>query len=165
MTETPLADHKPEAPFDVVVLADALERARDPRAALDRVHGMLNPGGEIWISLPNAASAFRPLFGAEWSGWHVPYRLTHFDGPRLRRLLAEAGFEVFAFRSLSPTRWLARSVIARIYARPGQPTARLAKPWLVWTWAIVLRLLLFPSLWWVNNAGRGDALRVRARKP
>lgn len=160
----PLAAFNPDKPFDIVVLARGLECTPDPRGLLGHVCRILNPGGEVWISLANADSAFRPLFGIDWAGWQVPYHLTHFDGPGLRRLLAEAGFEVFSFHNASPANWLARSVIARIYARPGEPTPRLRKAWLVGAWAAVLRLLLFPTLWMLNNAGRGDALVVRARK-
>jgi SAM-dependent methyltransferase len=160
----PLADFSPDAPFDVAVLVGELERAMDPRAMLGHVNRILKTGGEVWISLANADSALRPLFGGDWINWHVPYHLTHFNGPGLRRLLAEAGFEVFSFHNATPASWLARSVIARIYARPGEPTSRLGKAWLVGAWAVVLKLFLFPTLWMLNNAGRGDALIVRARK-
>lgn len=164
VTGGPLDAFAPEEPFDVVALIGALERSADPRALLAEARRLLAPGGALWVSLPNAASAVRTLFAGDWMEWEAPSRVVHFDGPQLRRLLAEAGFEVFAFRAVTPAASVARSVIARLYSHPGRPTPRLGKPWLVAAWAGVLRLLLFPTFMMLNNAGRGEFLVVRARR-
>lgn len=159
-----LAEFAPERPFDVAVLSNVLEHSLDPRAMLRDLRRILADGGELWISLPNAASQFRHLFGREWINWHVPYHLVHFSPDGLRRLLAEEGFEVVACRSVTPALWLAQSVLAAIHSRPGQPTRALRRPGLMAGWMLALRGLFFPTIFLLNQAMRGDCLVLRARK-
>ena len=68
--EVDIGDFRPAAPFDRVVLSNVLEHALDPGAMLSDVHRLLAPGGEAWISLPNAASWLRAAFGRHWINWH-----------------------------------------------------------------------------------------------
>lgn len=154
----------PDRPFDVAVLSNVLEHAPDPRAMLRDLRRILNDGGELWLSLPNAASQFRHLFGREWINWHVPYHLTHFAPDGLRRLLVEEGFEVVACHCVTPALWLAQSALAAIHSRPGQPTRALRRPALVAGWMLALRGLFFPTIFLLNQAMRGDCLVLRARK-
>jgi SAM-dependent methyltransferase len=154
----------PDAPFDVAVMSNVLEHTPDPRAAIHDLHRILAPGGEAWISLPNADSQFRTLFGRDWINWHVPYHLTHFSPAGLRRLLEEEGFIVTHSRSVTPAVWLAQSILAAIYARPGQPTRQLRSTFAVVGLMLVLRGLFFPLLFLLNQAMRGDCLVMRARK-
>lgn len=46
-----------EAPFDVVVAADVLEHLADPVGTLSWLVGLLVPGGQMLISVPNVAFA------------------------------------------------------------------------------------------------------------
>ena len=41
---------------DAVLLADVIEHLRDPAALLRLVHASLNPGGRVFISVPNIAN-------------------------------------------------------------------------------------------------------------
>ncbi|HEY4135424.1 MAG TPA: class I SAM-dependent methyltransferase [Alphaproteobacteria bacterium] len=154
----------PDEPFDVAVMSNVLEHMPDPRAAIRDLRRILAPHGEAWISLPNADSRYRRLFGRNWINWHVPYHLTHFSPAGLRRLLAEEGFAVTHSRCVTPAPWLALSILAAIYARPGQPTRELRSTFVVAGLMLVLRGLLFPALFLLNQAMRGDCLVVRARK-
>jgi hypothetical protein len=45
---------------------------------LVQVRRLLRPGGEVWISCPNADSLWRRVFGRGWVNWHVPFHLWHF---------------------------------------------------------------------------------------
>ncbi len=154
----------PDAPFDVAVLSNVLEHTPDPRAILRDLRRILRSGGEVWISLPNAASQYRYFFGRDWINWHVPYHLAHFSPDGLRRLLQEEGFEVTHQRCVTPALWLAQSVLATLYAKPGVPTRQLRKTLLVAVWMLALRGLFFPAIYMLNQAMRGDCLVVRARK-
>src|SRR5262249_19575039 len=54
-----LAAFHPEAPYDAVVLSNVLEHFLDPRAALADISRLLRPGGQLWVSCPNARSWLR----------------------------------------------------------------------------------------------------------
>lgn len=164
VASAPLADFTPAAPFDVAVLSNVLEHALDPRDMLVQVHRILGPDGELWLSLPNARSALRSLFGAHWINWHVPYHITHFTTPALRCLLTDVGFEALSFRNATPSLWVAQSVIATASSRPATLNLNLRKAWLVGALMLIIRCFLFPFLWLLDAVGRGDCLIVRARK-
>ena len=153
-----------EKPYQTIVLSNVLEHSLAPRDMLEKINQMLAPDGEVWISLPNADSALQNVFGGDWINWHVPFHITHFTGPHLRRLLAETGFDVFSFRNETPALWVAHSIIAKLYSRPGEPTRRLRRAWFVGAWMVLVRTFLFPTLWGLNRNWRGDCLVVRARK-
>ena len=155
-----IGDVDPGLRFDRIVLANVLEHTPDPRATLAAAHARLAPGGELWLSLPNAASALRPVFGRHWINWHVPFHLTHFTPDRLAALLAETGFAPVELRTTSPALWVAMSVIARLW--PGR-IERLRAPLLVAPLAAAARGLLFPLFWWWDRRRRGDCILVRAR--
>ncbi|MFN4281738.1 MAG: class I SAM-dependent methyltransferase [Alphaproteobacteria bacterium] len=159
-----LEDFAPERPFAVAVLSNVLEHTPDPRATLRDLRRILTPGGEVWISLPNGASMFRDLFGRDWINWHVPYHLSHFTPGSLERLLAEEGFALTHRHCVTPALWLAQSIVAAIYARPGTPTRQLRSLPLVAGLMLLARGLFFPALFLLNRAMRGDCLVVRARK-
>lgn len=159
--EQDLHDFRPEQPFDRVVLSNVLEHALDPRQMLGDVHRVLRPGGEVWISLPNSKSWLRRLFGRFWINWHVPFHITHFSADRLQRLLAECGFTVIADKQITPTLWVAQSLIAWLY--PGR-AEKLRSTVPVAAIMLVARGLLFPVLWLGNVLGSGDCLVMRARR-
>jgi hypothetical protein len=131
---------------------------------LRHVRRILRPGGEVWISCPNAASWLRALFGARWINWHVPFHIVHFTEASLSRALVAGGFETVARAQATPALWVAHSVIAALTARRGRPTATLRKPLPVMALMALARGLLFPWLWLADRAGRGDCLLRVARR-
>ena len=76
-----------------VVLGDVIEHLPDPGAALDRVMGLLAPGGAVMLMLPDAGSRVAKLMGSRW--WSViPTHLHYFTRRSLARLLSDHGFEL-----------------------------------------------------------------------
>jgi 2-polyprenyl-3-methyl-5-hydroxy-6-metoxy-1,4-benzoquinol methylase len=77
----------PEQRFDVVTLLDVIEHIDDDHASLRTIHGLLDPGGLLLLTVP--------AFPSLWSGHDVvnehKRRYTRSD---LRALLERAGFEV-----------------------------------------------------------------------
>jgi Methyltransferase domain len=69
------------------------EHLRDPLAALAEARSLLRPGGRLWLSMPNIASAGLARFGRNWRGLEPPRHLALFDPPRLSALLIDAGFD------------------------------------------------------------------------
>jgi SAM-dependent methyltransferase len=73
----------PDGSVDCVVLTEVLEHIYEPGLALRELHRLLRPGGILMGSVPFARG--------EHEAPHDYYRYTSFA---LRRLLADAGFEV-----------------------------------------------------------------------
>jgi hypothetical protein len=130
---------------------------------LAHVSRLLEPGGEVWVSCPNAKSALRTLFGRWWINWHVPFHIAHFSEGRLTSLLRERGFLVFERRQLTPSLWAASSVVSALFARHGKTTVQLRNPVLMMGLMFMFRCSLFPLAWAANSCGRGDSLILRAR--
>ncbi len=159
-----LGDFEPTERYDVVVLSNVLEHSLDPKEMLRDVHRVLKPGGQVWISCPNAKSWLRSVFGKFWINWHVPFHIVHFSAGTLERMLQDAGFAVRVERNETPALWGAHSVIARLYSLQGKPTRQLRNPLLVMGLIALCRGIFFPLLWIFNRIGRGDCLVVIAEK-
>lgn len=155
---------RPREPYDTAVLSNVLEHAANPRHMLVHVRRILKPGGQVWISCPNSRSWLRGLFGPYWINWHVPFHVVHFSPSALSRLLESAGFTEIKVQQATPALWVAHSVIARVFAKPGKRTRQLRSPILVASLLLVIRALCFPALWLGNLLGRGDCLVVTARR-
>lgn len=160
-----LGDLSPEDPFDVVVMSNVLEHVHDPADVLAQARARLRPGGEIWISCPNASGWPRRRFGSSWINWHPPFHLVHFTEPALVALLERQGFEVIQRETVTPALWVAQSLIARWSARPGQATLAMRRATLLVPLLVLIRVLFGPALWIADRRGRGDCLVVRARRP
>jgi len=160
----PLRNFLPEKPYDVVVLSNVLEHSQDPRGMLERVRGILAPGGRLWVSVPDGDSVLRGVFGRSWINWHVPFHVVLFTRRTLGRLLEETGFRVESARRETPALWAAQSLVAAAFARPGAPTRQLRNPLLVGPLIVGIRAFLFPLLWLANRSGRGDCLVVEAAR-
>lgn len=159
-----LAEFRPNQPYDVAVLSNVLEHALDPVDMLRHVRRILKPGGEVWISCPNAASWLRALFGRRWINWHVPFHIVHFTESSLSRALTAGGFETIARAQATPALWVAHSALAALTARRARPTAALRQPLPVIALMALARGLLSPWLWLADHAGRGDCLLRVARR-
>ena len=162
--DTALAAFRPNQTYDVAVLSNVLEHALDPADLLRHVHRILKPGGEVWISCPNAASWQRALFGRRWINWHVPFHIVHFTDTTLGRALAAGGFETVEHRQATPALWIAHSTLAALTARRGRPTGMLRQALPVMILMALARGLLFPGLWLADRLGRGDCLLRVARR-
>lgn len=84
----------PAGAYDAVTLWHVFEHLADPAATLTKIHGLLAPGGRLFLSLPNQESAAATAFGRHW--FHLdPPRHLHGFGPRsLGALLRGRGFRV-----------------------------------------------------------------------
>lgn len=153
-----------EKKYDVVVLSNVLEHSLNPRDMLQHIHRILNANGQVWISCPNSRSWLRSAFGCYWINWHVPFHIVHFSPDTLQELLKVSQFEVIKMRQETPALWVAHSIIARLFAKPGQPTKQLRSAVLVAALILLIRGLFFPLLWLGNLSKRGDCLVVVARK-
>lgn len=154
---TPLTQlHAPA--YDRIVMSQVLEHVLDPVDMLRQCGRLLAPDGELWISVPNARSWQRHVFGRRWVNWHVPFHVSHFTAHALADVLRKAGFSVISLKNASPAAWMAQSIIASIWRRPRARSALLLGGFMLMAYG------LLPLLWLGNRAGRGDCLIVKARK-
>jgi len=77
----------------LVVLCDVIEHLGDPRSALHTVKDLLEPGGGLYLTTPDAGSLVARVLGRRW--WSVlPMHLQYFTRASVDRLLGDAGFSV-----------------------------------------------------------------------
>lgn len=77
----------------VVACCDVLEHLDDPTAAARRIAELLEPGGLLFATVPDAGSVLARVLGRRW--WSVlPMHVQYFTRPSLVALLTGAGFEV-----------------------------------------------------------------------
>jgi SAM-dependent methyltransferase len=82
----------PDAAFDAIVLGDVVEHLVDPAAALERIAGLLAPGGVVYMALPDAGSTLARRMGRRW--WSVlPTHVQYFTRSSMRTLLDRQGWE------------------------------------------------------------------------
>jgi SAM-dependent methyltransferase len=101
VVEGELSDFREDpASFRLVSLCDVLEHLADPGGALDAVRELLEPGGVLFVTVPDAGSRAARLLGRRW--WSVlPMHLQYFTRQSLERLLGEHGFAVETARTHS----------------------------------------------------------------
>jgi 2-polyprenyl-3-methyl-5-hydroxy-6-metoxy-1,4-benzoquinol methylase len=80
--------------FDAVTMFYVLEHLLDPRAALEKVHRWLRPGGVLLLRIPHTAPLVRCLdaLGIRNELFDPPHHLGDFDPRGLRRVLEQSGF-------------------------------------------------------------------------
>jgi SAM-dependent methyltransferase len=80
----------PSNSFRLVVMSDVLEHLADPGSALTRVAELLEPGGALWLTVPDAGSQLARIMGSHW--WSVlPMHLQYFTQGSVDRLLRVRG--------------------------------------------------------------------------
>ena len=93
---SPVAALRAGPRFAAVTFWDVLEHLPAPAAAVRGAAALLEPGGLLAVSLPNAAGAEALLCGSRWR-YHdlaVYGHLVHFGPAQLDRLLEGAGLEI-----------------------------------------------------------------------
>jgi len=79
--------------FDVVVMSHILEHLPFPRASLEEVRRIMNPGGFLFIAVPDIDSMHFKIFGKHWDVINPLIHYQYFSGSSLVRLLEECQFE------------------------------------------------------------------------
>src|SRR5690606_17625621 len=81
------------ASLQVVTCCDVLEHLEDPSAAARRIAELLEPGGLLFATVPDAGSLLARALGRRW--WSVlPMHVQYFTRSSLVALLTGAGYEV-----------------------------------------------------------------------
>jgi glycosyltransferase involved in cell wall biosynthesis/2-polyprenyl-3-methyl-5-hydroxy-6-metoxy-1,4-benzoquinol methylase len=83
--------------FDVCVLADVIEHARDPLGFLRTIHRLLKPDGVLFIATPSLDSWSARLMRQSWMEFK-PEHLTYFDTRTIQTALYRTGFHQLLVR-------------------------------------------------------------------
>ncbi|GAC1539706.1 MAG: hypothetical protein NVS3B12_26110 [Acidimicrobiales bacterium] len=84
--------------FRAVTACDVLEHLGDPGTALERIHGLLEERGILYVTVPDAGSVLARVMGRRW--WSVlPMHLQYFTRSSAERLIEMHGFRVVSVRS------------------------------------------------------------------
>jgi SAM-dependent methyltransferase len=111
--------------FDAVTLSHVIEHLHDPAAVLARIHGLLEPGGTLWIATPNLESLGHRRFRRDWLHLDAPRHLVLFTTSSLHALLHRCGFTPAGMAAHAPAALASFTQSAAIAAgRP--PTEALA---------------------------------------
>ncbi|HYL97321.1 MAG TPA: class I SAM-dependent methyltransferase [Blastocatellia bacterium] len=147
----------PESYFDAICFWSALEHMNDPRANLVEARRIVKPGGTLVVQVPNAASYQLRLFKGKWFALDAPRHRYHFDPSTLKRLLRDAGFEVYMesfFSKSHNSHALRQSLKTRLRAKDsviGYAAFCLSIP------------LIKPIDFLISAAGSGATLTVAAK--
>ena len=88
----------PAGGFRAVTLFEVLEHLSDPRAHLERIRNLLEPGGVLYLTTPNFDSVSRRALGPRWRAM-TPDHLCLFNRRAMRACLRATGFDVVTVRT------------------------------------------------------------------
>ncbi|TAM52327.1 MAG: class I SAM-dependent methyltransferase [Acidobacteria bacterium] len=87
----------PDDSADVVAMFEVIEHLLDPRVVLERLRGVLRPGGLLVLSTPNFNSLSRIALGDGWAVLSPAEHVYYFTKGSLRQVLTRAGFSDVEF--------------------------------------------------------------------
>jgi len=153
-------DFEPEQLFDVIRSDNVIEHLPDPKQVLTKLRGLLRPGGQFRVMVPNGKALSIHLFGKYSINYWIPFHLNLFNAASMKYLLEKSGFVDVRVRTFSPNNSLSWSLRQRLSA-PG-----FARREPRWTERLVLRcgLLFYPIEVLAGLAGLGEELIAEARR-
>ena len=83
-----------ERRYDVISLSHCLEHVPDPREELEAASHLLNPGGRLFIEVPDPACKFGRWLGRLWLPWFQPQHLNLYPAETLAELCERCDLEV-----------------------------------------------------------------------
>lgn len=78
--------------FAYITLNHVIEHVTDPPRLLGKLFALLEPGGTLWLALPNPGALGVMLFRQGWKGLHPPFHLLIPSQRILRKWLQHVGF-------------------------------------------------------------------------
>ena len=119
--------------YDAVLLISQLQKSLEPGDQLEKIRGLLNPGGWLLVAIPSLDSRAARLFGGAWTEWRPEYRL-YFSNTTIQLMMWKNGFDQIELlddsRAVSmehinrrakglPQTWLTRTVRGLYCVFPG----------------------------------------------
>jgi SAM-dependent methyltransferase len=82
----------PPGSFDAITLWHVLEHVHQLHPYMEKLKELLQPGGRIFIAVPNYTSADADSYEADWAAYDVPRHLYHFTPASMEILVKKHGF-------------------------------------------------------------------------
>ena len=102
--------------FSLITMWHVLEHVIDPVRTLKRAYSLLEPGGMLFVELPNWGSLGRRIRGKHWGQLKPPEHINYFTPETLSRAALETGFRVSRISSEYPS--LVNEAAVRRWSRP-----------------------------------------------
>ena len=103
--------------YDLVTLFEVIEHVPNPAAFLRRAEEIVRPGGLVYLTTPNFASADRRLLGRGWEILHREH-LTYFTPRTLRALVKKAShFEILHLETRNVSMAVLRALSCGLFPR------------------------------------------------
>lgn len=80
--------------FDVITLWHVLEHISDLYPFIENLKSKLNPGGKIYVAVPNHLSYDAKFYGKYWAAYDVPRHLWHFSPQSLEKIFNSFGMKI-----------------------------------------------------------------------
>lgn len=152
----------PDNYFDYITLHQVLEHLSDPRQALEKLKRILKKNGQIVISVPNYNSCAFRLFRQYWPGLDAPRHLYTFSDYNLREYAEKVQLKVIKIRYISrPSQFT--GAIQYLINRFKKRETKLMESRIRNN--LILDLLLFPLVYFLNLIKQGDMIEVYFKKP
>ena len=145
-----------EGTFDYVYSNHAFEHLEEPRRALASIRRWLQPGGRLFIGVPNVGGAVARRYGKYWFHLAPPLHANSFSLEGLTALLTEFGFTIDRVQYNSDPLSIPMSAF---FARGGHATRI---PVLAGLALAAANFLVFPIAKVLDAASRGDCIEVHA---
>jgi SAM-dependent methyltransferase len=113
-------NYKPSEQFGVVMMSQVLEHLLEPNQAINKVSGLLAPGGVLACAVPNYDSFLVKLLGTKDNAclW-VPEHVNYFTEKGLRALVERNGFRVVKVEQITRIPFNAASRRLRLKGKPA----------------------------------------------
>lgn len=147
----------PESSFDYVYSNHAFEHLEEPRRALASIRRWLEPGGRLFIGVPNAGGAVARHYGKFWFHLAPPLHASSFSVEGITALLTEYGFTIDRITYNSDP----LSIPMSAFFKRGGHATRI--PLHTGVMVAAANFLVFPFTKVLDAAGRGDCIEVHAR--
>lgn len=113
-------NYEPSEQFGVVMMSQVLEHLLEPNQAINKVSGLLAPGGVLACAVPNYDSFLVKLLGTKDNAclW-VPEHVNYFTEKGLRALVERNGFRVVKVEQITRIPFNAASKRLRLKGKPA----------------------------------------------
>lgn len=85
--------------FDAIAAFHVIEHLLDPHMALEKMRGLLKPGGLLLLATPDTESVLCSISGDRWVSYKFPEHVILYSRSALLELLEQNGFEILTARS------------------------------------------------------------------
>lgn len=106
--------------FDVITLWHVLEHVHTLHETLASLKNKLNPGGTIFIAVPNRESYDAFHYEKYWAAYDVPRHLWHFSKENMDQLLKNCGLKIASIEPMKFDSYYV-SLLSEGYKNPSSP--------------------------------------------